>query len=87
MTIQPIVEGHGDVTAVPVLLRRFVAEAQAWPVRIGRPIRQPRNQLVVEAGVKRAVRLACVQPDCGAVLMLFDGNSDCPAELGPAVHN
>ena len=74
------------MTAVPVLLRRLVSEAQVWPVRIGRPIRQRRTQLVEEAGVKRAVRLACVQPNCGAVLMLFDGNSDCPAELGPTVH-
>jgi hypothetical protein len=24
MNIQPIVEGHGEVAAVPVLLRRFV---------------------------------------------------------------
>ena len=71
--------------AVPVLLRRFVNEAQAWPVRIGRPIRLRRNQLVGESGVKRAVRLARVQPDCRAILMLFDGDSDCPAELGPAV--
>ena len=29
MTIVPIVEGHGDVEAVPVLLRRLVDEAQA----------------------------------------------------------
>ena len=86
MTIQPIVEGHGDVAAVPVLLRRLVSEAQAWPVRIGRPIRLPRGQLVREGGVKRAVRLACVQPNCGAVLMLFDADSDCPAHLGPTVH-
>ena len=35
--------------------------------------------------MKQAVRLALVQPDCGAVLILFDGNSDCPAELGPTV--
>lgn len=86
MTIQPIVEGHGDVAAVPVLLRRFVEEAQVWSVRIGRPIRQPRSRLVEEAGVKRAVRLARMQPNCGAVLMLFDGDSDCPAELGPTIH-
>ena len=74
------------MAAVPVLLRRLVAEAKAWPVQIGRPIRQPRSQLVREGGVKRAVRLACVQPNCGAVLMLLDADSDCPAELGPTVH-
>ena len=36
--------------------------------------------------MKRAVRLAWVQPNCGAVLMLFDGSCDCPAEVGPTVH-
>ena len=83
--IQPIVEGHGDVAAFPVLLRRLIDEAQAWNVGIGRPIRRRRDQLVRETEVTRAVRLALLQPDCGAVLILFDGNSDCPAELGPAV--
>ena len=85
MTIQPIVEGYGDVAAFPVLLRRFVEEAQVWPVHIGRPIRRPRNQLVEEVGAKRAVRLALMQPNCDAVLMLLDGDSDCPADLGPTV--
>ena len=35
--------------------------------------------------MKQAVRLALAQPDCGAVLILFDGDSDCPADLGPTV--
>ena len=85
MRIQPIVEGHGDVAAIPVLLRRLRDEIQAWAVDIGRPIRRPRNQLVRETDVQQAVRLALVQADCRAILILFDGNSDCPAELGPAV--
>lgn len=58
MIIQPIVEGHGDVAAFPVLLRRLVGEAQAWTVNIGRPIRRPRSQLVQKTGVEQAVRLA-----------------------------
>lgn len=85
--IQPIVEGHGDVAAFPVLLRRLIDEAQAWNVGIGRPIRRRRDQLVRETEVMQAVRLALLQPDCGAVLILFDGNSDCPSELGPTVHS
>ena len=85
MIIQPIVEGHGDVAAFPVLLRRLVEEAQAWTVSIGRPIRRSRYQLVQKAEVERAVRLALLQPNCGAVLILFDGDRDCPAELGPTV--
>ena len=87
MVIQPIVEGHGDVAAFPVLLRRLVEEAQAWEVGIGRPIRRRRNQLVQKAEVELAVRLALLQPDCGGVLILFDGDSDCPAELGPTVQD
>ncbi len=85
VVIQPIVEGHGDIAAFPVLLRRLVEEAQAWEVGIGRPIRRRRNQLVEKAEVELAVRLALLQPDCGGILILFDGNSDCPAELGPTI--
>ena len=73
--------------ALPILLRRFVEEAQVWPVQVGRPIRRPRHRLVEEVGVKQAVRLALVQPNCGAVLILLDGNSDCPADLGPTVQS
>ena len=35
--------------------------------------------------MKQAVRLALMQPNCGAVLVLLDGDSDCPADLGPTV--
>lgn len=79
MKIQTIVEGHGEVEALPVL-RRFIDAAQVWTVGVGQPIRRPRNRLVQEDGVRRAVRLALEQPECGAVLVLLDGNSDCPAE-------
>lgn len=85
MKIQPIVEGHGDVRALPVLLRRLMAEGQVWEIGVGRPIRRRRDQLVRENEIKRTVELARIQPDCAAILILFDGNSDCPAELGPAV--
>ena len=85
MIIQPIVEGHGDVAAFPVLLRRLVEKAQAWTVNIGRPIRRSRYQLVQKAGVEQAVLLALKQQDCGAIIILFDGDDDCPATLGPTV--
>lgn len=85
MKIQPIVEGYGEVKALPILLRRQVEEAEVWMVGIGRPSRRPRNQLVRESELKKAVRLALLQSECSGVLVLFDGDSDCPAELGPAV--
>ena len=83
VTIQPIVEGHGDVQALPVLLRRLAAEAQAWDVRVGVPIRRPRGRLVQQAHLQDAVRLALLDPKCAAVLVVLDGDTDCPAELGP----
>ena len=86
MNIQPIVEGHGEVAAVPVLLRRFVEEAQAWRVEISKPIRRSRGQLVQQIQLEQAVRLALLQPGCDAVLIMFDGDRDCPAKLGPKVH-
>ena len=85
MTIQPIVEGHGDVEAVPVLLRRLVDEAQTWEVGVGRSIRRRRSQLVKKAELQKSVRLALLQPDCAAVLIVFDADDDCPAELAPEI--
>ena len=83
--IQPIVEGHGDVAAAPVLLRRLIAEAQAWETVIGRPIRRKRSQLIRQPEVDKAVRLARLQPNCRGILVMFDADTDCPAELGTAV--
>ncbi len=85
MRIQPIVEGHGEVAAVPVLLRRLVEESSAYAVQIGKPIRQTRSKLVDEGHLRRAVRLALMQPSCDAILILFDADDDCPAELAPTV--
>lgn len=86
MTIQPIVEGHGEVRALPVLLRRILHEMEVWDVRVGGPIRYSRGQLVQEtflkSGVERARRLA----DGGAVLVLMDSDGECPAQLGPRLY-
>ena len=82
MKIQSIVEGHGEVEAVPILLRRLIDEAQAWRIQAGKSIRRTRHQLVHEPELERSVRIALEQPDCGAILILFDGDDDCPAELG-----
>ena len=83
--IQTIVEGHGEVEALPVLLRRLLEEAKAWTVQIERPIRLSRGQLASELGMTRAVEVARRQPACEAILVVFDGDDDCPAELGPKV--
>lgn len=85
MNIQPIVEGHGDVEAFPILLRRLLVEAGRSIVGVGHPIRRRRHELARESDLQKAVRLAILQQNCRAVLILFDGDSDCPATLGPQV--
>jgi len=46
--IQPIVEGFGEVDAVPVLLRRLRDEAGVYEWDVNPPIRKERSQLVQE---------------------------------------
>ena len=73
MRIQPVVEGHGEIEAVPVLLRRLLCEAQIFDVDVGRPIRKARSELATEEGLARTIALARLQPNCAAILVLFDG--------------
>ncbi|HAH07456.1 MAG TPA: hypothetical protein DCM05_13205 [Elusimicrobia bacterium] len=81
MKIYPIVEGHGEVRAVPVLLRRLLAEAQCFGVEVGRPILRTQAQFRSKVEVEKAVRLALFHPDCAAVVILFDGEDDCPKDV------
>ena len=87
MKVYLIVEGHGEVAAAPVLLRRLLWDcAQSYGVDVGNPvIRRTQSQLRREADVRDAVRLALAQPDCAAVLVLFDGEDECPVELAALV--
>jgi hypothetical protein len=85
LTIQAIVEGHGEVAAAPVLLRRLQDHIGDYRFRIARPIRRKRSELTTQEHVRRSVRLALGTPDCCGVLILFDSDNDCPKDLGPTV--
>jgi len=85
ITIGCIVEGHGEVEAVPVLIRRLVSEVDpSISVRIPAPLRIPKGRLVKEGELEKAVALIArkVAP-AGAILVLLDSDEDCPATLGP----
>jgi hypothetical protein len=83
--IQPIVEGQGEVAAVPVLLRRLQAEAQSWGLEVGKPHRKRRSQLVKKDSLQSAVQVAALRDDCAGILVLFDADDDCPKELAPTL--
>ena len=76
--IQPIVEGHGDVPAVPILLRKL-AELMGIPhIDIGYPIRAPRSKLMQQDGMTKYVQMARSQPGCKGILVVFDADDLCP---------
>lgn len=88
--IQPIVEGHGEVVALRVLLERI------WYDGLGRgkldvlkPIRQPRSNLVLPQRLHSYVELAARKlaqvPTNGqrSILLLLDADDDLPCVLGP----
>jgi hypothetical protein len=85
MKVYPIVEGHGEVDAAPLLIRRLFFEAQCHTIGVGRPIRRTQSQLRSKEGIQAGVRLALLQPECAAVIILFDGEDDCPKDLAAQV--
>jgi hypothetical protein len=87
LRIVPIVEGHGEVTAVPILLRRLIAMLDLGiPISVEQPIRQPRGSLLKEGGLERAVGLAAIKGgELGEPFILIDSEGECPAVLGPII--
>ncbi|MFT4050400.1 MAG: DUF4276 family protein [Solirubrobacterales bacterium] len=87
--IASIVEGHGEVEAVPILVRRLVTHFDpSCTADWIRPHRCPRSQLVADVSEMRdkAVARAIYDADSsGAVLVVLDSDDDCPVELSKAV--
>lgn len=78
-----IVEGDGDVEALPVLLRRIRDEYQRFDVVIERPLRSPRDRFLnrpEEMSRMLAFAAGRAGPD-GCILVLLDADDDCVAEL------
>jgi hypothetical protein len=82
-----IVEGYGEVEAVPVLIRRIASNLNPeLTIIIERPIRAPRNKVVKAGELERVVELAARNiRGQGAIFIILDSDDNCPAELGPAL--
>jgi len=81
-----IVEGQGDVGALPVLLKRLVKLVNPDVYVDVQPFRVSRSKLVLLGELERAVERAgrgLRLP--GAVLIVIDSDDDCPKELAPAL--
>jgi hypothetical protein len=87
VTIATVVEGHGEVEAVPCLLRRMAAEIapDAW-VDVPRPFRVGRDSLTKAGGIESVVKQAGLRLGPGGrILVLLDADDDCAATLGPTL--
>ncbi|AUB84687.1 hypothetical protein THSYN_07535 [Candidatus Thiodictyon syntrophicum] len=87
-TVASIVEGDGEVSALPVLLRRL-GEWLTPDVytEIATPIRVRREQFLNKDDVfSRHLKLAAAKcGETGWVLILLDADDDCPATRGPEI--
>ena len=85
--VAPIVEGHGEVEAVPALLHRIARHvAFQGLLRINPPIRVKQGSFINDdAYFDRQIRLAAAKAaqENGSVLILLDCEDACPAKLGP----
>jgi hypothetical protein len=85
ITIACVIEGHGEVWAVPELLRRIVAEvAPGTHLVVPRPYRDNRSRLIRPEKLEAVVQLQGGRvTGAGGVLVLIDADEDCPADFGP----
>lgn len=81
-TVVCIVEGDGEVRAVPILLRRLAAQRGTYDLTVPPPIRVHRDQFLRRPEeFERKLLLAAAKAQGGAVLILLDADDDCPVTL------
>ena len=85
MKLVPIVEGKGEMEAVPLLLRRLASEYNdSTYVEIESALRIKRSQVVKQDAIQRMIQLAKRQGGDG-IMILFDSDDDCPVSLAPKI--
>lgn len=81
-----VVEGDGDEAAVPILVRRIIAEiAPTAYIECPKPVRMPRDKLLRSPHeLERALLYARLQTgDRGAILVMIDSDGEPPCQVGP----
>ncbi len=88
ISIASIVEGDGEVAALPVLLRRLAAELEPFVlVNALPPIRVRRDRFLnKDEELRRQLLLAASKcGDDGWILIVLDADDDCPSLLGAEI--
>ena len=85
-TILPIVEGHSEEEAVPVLLRRLLSQLGRPEIQVVRPFRVSRLKMVRPGEIERAIVQGIRdRRDVAAVLVILDADDDDPLGLETAL--
>jgi hypothetical protein len=85
-TLLPIVEGHSEESAVPVLLRRFLVRLNRPEIQVARPFRVSRLKMVRPGEIERAIVQGIRdRRDVGAILVILDSDDDEPLRLETAL--
>ena len=75
-TITPIVEGDGEIAAVPELIRRVLHEQLSeYMVTVRSPMRLRRNQ--VDEKLSAYLRMAQRDESCKAIIVIMDSDTKC----------
>lgn len=88
MTVTPIVEGDGEVSALPVLLRRISDwRTPGITAQITTPIRVRKDRFLnKDAEFSRYLQLAALKAGAdGWVILLLDADDSCPVSLGQQI--
>jgi hypothetical protein len=90
LNLAPIVEGHGENSAVMLLIRNLWSYLGGEYCNVLTPIRRSRGKLLKhnDADLSKAINLALIKLDAiggGTVLILIDAEDDCEniGSLGP----
>lgn len=86
ISIGLIVEGHGEVLALPELVRRVCAHLQVSAVVASRGFRVPRSNLTSTSSSDFENALAALAGN-DAILVVLDADDDCPVTLARDLQN
>jgi hypothetical protein len=77
-----VVEGHGEIQALPILLRRFAAEINPELVMAPEVRRVSKSQIVKTGELERILEALSRQIGRSSpILVLLDADTDCPKQL------
>jgi hypothetical protein len=81
--IVSIVEGHGEVRALPILLRRIAQAQGLYDLALPEPIRMQKDRFLrrPEEFARMLTLAAAKAGKRGSILVVLDADDDCPVDL------